>query len=490
MQNYLITILSLITSFTLNAQFLSSEVDSVAAVTLQKTKTNGAYISISQNDSIIYSSSFGYNDINKKSKFTDSTLFPISSNTKAFNSILLSQLVEKKQISFDTALINYLPNLLFEDKYITNTINLTDLLTHRYSFPRYDFTFFLLSEEEQKNPNEAVFKKLKYLKSTFPFRTKFQYGNNQYILAAYLLERVTSNKWEDQLTKELLTPLQMHDTHCSLDVFLSDDKKSLGYQNQYLVDIKHSAPLYSVSGMGNMFSTIRDLEKWSSFLLYGNDSILSKPLITNTYTSHFNIGYEEPFDGFSNMEYGFGWFIFDYFGHKVVLHHGDNVGHKSMIVLLPDDNISWSIIANEGMAPYGFPFIMSFSLLDKLLGREINDWNTKLHIESPPAYLYANVDLLHEKEIDYQPQQYIGTYENDGFGTINILFEKGKLYVHAGGYTDELIYWSENNFKSIAEEFQEEFYFHFLKNDNNQVISFKTNLIEPSVAELKFTKKL
>jgi CubicO group peptidase (beta-lactamase class C family) len=279
----------------------------------------------------------------------------------------------------------------------------------------------------------------------------------------------------------------MHDTHCNLEQYINSSNRSQGYQNKKEVDIMLSESLYDVSGMGNMFSTVRDLERWSQFLLNGNDSILSKELIDYNLSSHINIGFEEPFDGFSSMSYGFGWYIFDYFGHNVVLHHGDNVGHRSLIVLMPDDDLSFVIIANDGMHPYGFTFSMAYSLMDLFIGRKANDWCSLLPMDFN----------FHEDSVVKDPiplsksiQDYEGEFYHEGFGTIDIYFSKGKLMLKAGGYTDELTHKSSNTFKAYFEEFQSEAIIDFLLNDKNEIISIQTDLIEPSVEMIEFKKRL
>lgn len=481
----LLAFIFVIVSGTLHAQHLNDRINRLGNRILEQSKTLGSYVSIIKDGKVIYSSAFGYNDPDSKMLINDSTIFPISSNTKAFNSILLSQLVEKEQLDFDAPIKTYLPKLEFNDEYITKNITLTDLLTHRWGLPRYDFTYFLMSEEEEKRPNKTVFNKLKYLTPSAPFRTQFSYGNNQYVLAAYLLEEITHTKWENQLDRQLLKPLNMHDTHCDLDRYLSSKNKSFGYQNKSEADIMHVAPLYKVSGMGNMFSTIRDLEKWAAFLLKDNSDILSKEYVDYTLSSHFNLGFEEPFEGFSHMGYGFGWFIFDYFGHKVVLHHGDNIGHKSIVVLLPDDNISFVMVANEGMSSYGFPFAMSYSLLDLFLDRDIADWCDRLLPMDEMIKEEHSTEML--EPTAFPLENYCGEYAHEGFGTIKVYMNDIRLMVKVGAYVDLLEPWKANTFIAYAEEFMEESTFEFIV-EENKIIGLRTNVIEPTVDPIEFKK--
>lgn len=473
-----------------NAQVNPALIDSLGKITLEKTNTTGAYISIINKNAVIYSSSFGYNNRKTKSSINDSTVFPISSNTKAFNSILLSQLVQKDSLSFDEPLKTYLPDLKFKNNFITSELTLIDLLTHRFGFPRYDFTYYLLSDEEKINPNEAVFKKLQFLETTSSFRTRFQYGNNQYILAAYLLERIKNDKWENILLNNILKPLGMSNTHCDLDQFILDKNKSIGYQDKKAIDINYIAPMYSVSGMGNIFSTIKDLEKWCIFLNNANDSVLSKELIEYNLSGHFSVGYEEPFPGFSSIQYGLGWYIFDYYGHKVVLHHGDNIGHQSLIVLLPDDNISWVIMANEGMSSNSFPFRMAFSLLDIIVKNKLNDWNQLLERENAVYYRYPDSLKTKNAPPKLSLSEYEGVYFHEGFGKIKVYLKDKKLYFSAGAYKDSLQHWEFDSFRACAAEFKEDYIFKFIVNAQNKVIGLESDLIEPQIGLIKFKKRL
>ncbi|BDS10273.1 serine hydrolase [Aureispira anguillae] len=487
---YLILVSLLLGSFHFaKAQINKHLVDSLGFITLQKTKTTGAYLAIQKDGARIYAAAFGHNALKKQSLLNDSTCFPISSNTKAFNSILLSQLVAVKELDFNTPLKTYLPDLAFKNDFIRSEVTLMDLLTHRFGFPRYDFTYYLLSEEEKENANEAVFKKLKYLEPTTSFRTQFQYGNNQYIIAAYLLEQIKQEKWEHLLQRKLLNPLKMNQTHCDLNQFIHHKNKSLGYQNGKEIAMDYGAALYEVSGMGNMFSTINDLEKWCNFLIEGNDSILPKEWIDYNLMGHFSVGYEEPYAGFSSLQYGLGWFVFDYYGHKVALHHGDNLGHQSIIVLLPDDNISWVMIANEGMSANSFPFRMTFALLDQLVGKKTNDWNQLLERESSVYYRHPETDRVKNTSPQLKLNAYQGEYVHEGFGTIKIYLKGNKLQVEAGSYTEELEHWEHESFRAYSKEFKEDAILKFVVNKEGEIVCLKTDLIEPQVDLIEFVKR-
>ena len=470
------------------SQFNELEIDSLAQVNLKASKTVGAYISISRGDSLLVSSAYGVKNLEDRTKFTDSTVFPISSNTKAFNSLLLSKLAEENKLDFYRPIIEYLPDLRFKDDYITSNVTLIDLLTHRVGIPRYDFTYYML-DDEQENANEAVFRKLKYLDAAVPFRTAFQYGNNQYILAAFLHEQLTGDKWEKSLQQNLLNPLGLKDTHTSLKRFKADPHRSLSYQDSLEVNIDHVAPMYEVSGMGNMFSTVRDLQKWGDFLVNGNDSVLSKDYVDFNHMGHFSIGYEEPYPGFSGLQYGLGWFVFDYFGHKVVMHHGDNIGHQSLVFLLPDDKLSGVIVANNAFGKRSFAFTTLFGILDMATGRKLNDWNEL--IPSQNDFVPKHPDSLKtiDKVAPAELRKFTGSYHHEGFGDIKIFIgEDEDLMLNAGHFRARLEPYQPNTFKCVVKVFDEDYIFKF-KEKEKGIISLETDLIERTLPPIEFKKK-
>lgn len=470
------------------SQFNNSKIDSMALVNLKASNTVGAYISISNGDSLLVSAAYGYKNLEDATRFTDSTVFPISSNTKAFTSLLLSQLAAENRVNFYKPLIEYLPELKFKDDYITANVTLLDLLTHRVGIPRYDFTYYML-DDELKNPNEAVFRKLKYLDTAVPFRTGFQYGNNQYILAAFLYEQLTGEKWEKSLQQYLIKPLGLNDTHTSLEKFRNNPHRSLSYQDSLEVEIDHVAPMYEVSGMGNMFSTVRDLQEWGNFLVNGNDSIISKDYLDFNHIGHISIGYEEPYPGFSGLQYGLGWFVFDYFGHKVVMHHGDNIGHQSLVFLLPDDKLSGVIVANNAFGKRSFAFTTLFGILDMAAGRELNDWNGL--IPSGKDFIPKYPDSLKTVEniAANELRRFTGSYHHKGFGDIEVFMEEsGELMLNAGHFTALLEPYQPNAFICVASVFDEDYIFKF-NELQNEIISLETDLMERTLPLIEFKKK-
>ena len=92
---------------------------------------------------------------------------------------------------------------------------------------------------------------------------------------------------------------------------------------------------------GSLLSTAEDMAKWD-IALYG-EKLLKKPSLDQIWTAAVtNDKADAPFN------YGFGWFIDSYHGHRLVQHSGGTPGFSSAIYRFIDDKLTVSILTNHG----------------------------------------------------------------------------------------------------------------------------------------------
>lgn len=491
--NYLLRLYFLLACANVLAQWPTTsdclKIDSLATATLKATNTSGAYLSILHKGQSSYQQAFGYANVAQQLPFNDSMQFPISSNTKAFTGMLIAQQVSVNKISLDTPIQHYLPQLNLGDPYITKEVTLLDLLTHRYGMPRYDYAYYSLFDHDLPQANAAVVKRMKHFEPISGFRTKFIYGNNQYILAAHTLETVLQRSWKQLLQEQLLDPLQMGATHTSLATYKAANNRSIGYQKGKEVSIDWVAPLYQVDGMGNLFSTIKDLNKWCQFLLGNHQSSLAKGAVEVGLKGYFSIGFEEPYTGFSPIQYGLGWYVFDYFGQPVVLHHGDNIGHQTLVVILPDADLAWVMVSNEGFANESFAFNMTFALLELYLNKPLSNWNELRANETERYWVYPDQLKDSTKPPSLALAGYAGTYESAAWGSFELLLKDGQLWFEKNSLKFPVEHLAGELFRIDAaifgEDYKLEFSFH---DDGSGLTGAFTDMVEPMQAPVFFEK--
>jgi CubicO group peptidase (beta-lactamase class C family) len=158
-------------------------------------------------DTVLYEYANGYSDLKKGTKVDTNTTFNVLSITKTFTAMAIMQLVEKKLVSLERPVNQYLPISIISEKVLvrhllTHTSGLANplpiswihLSSDHYNFKRDDFFNPIL--EENKN-----------LK-TEPGQ-KFKYSNLGYLYLARIIESVTGITYEEYVSNNILDKLQL-----------------------------------------------------------------------------------------------------------------------------------------------------------------------------------------------------------------------------------------------------------------------------------------
>jgi D-alanyl-D-alanine carboxypeptidase len=99
------------------------------------------------------------------------------------------------------------------------------------------------------------------------------------------------------------------------------------------------APFIAFSA-GSILSNVEDMAKWEA-ALYG-EKLLKKSSLEQMWTP------AKTRDGaISSFDYGFGWFIDSYHGHRFVQHSGGTPGFSSVIYRFMDDKLTVIVLSNH-----------------------------------------------------------------------------------------------------------------------------------------------
>lgn len=146
----------------------------------------------------------------KEAKATD--LFRIASVTKTFTAELLLMLADEKKLSLDDKLSKFFPELKNAGK-----IKISQLLNHTSGIRSYtvidEFDKYVKSEPLKKWTSEELFKILSKTEADFEPGAGFMYSNSNYFLAGLIVEKVSKNKFADELQKKICVPLGMKNTY-------------------------------------------------------------------------------------------------------------------------------------------------------------------------------------------------------------------------------------------------------------------------------------
>ncbi len=150
-------------------------------------------------------------------------------------------------------------------------------MSHRTGIPRHEYSWYGTDYTRKE-----LVQHLRYLEPNQPFRTKFQYNNYGYILAGYIVEKVTGKTYEECLQEYLFRPLGMKRTNCWIDDIENDSNHATPYDRPEGGDGMHGLkeiPFYRTSiedkskGIGAPFAAAgainscpQDMLRWFSFI--------------------------------------------------------------------------------------------------------------------------------------------------------------------------------------------------------------------------------
>jgi CubicO group peptidase (beta-lactamase class C family) len=290
-------------------------------------------ILVARGGEVLLSKGYNYADWELKVPNSSQTKFRISSITKSFTATLIMMLAERDVIDLDTGLCAYLPNCPAHWQEIT----IQNLLNHTSGVPEY--TTLLGADEVSRNPHNVPALVDLFMDEPLSFSPgeSYQYSHSNYILLGAVIEQVTNDRYGEFLTGALLDLLQMENSGLDIHSQILKDRAS-GYQ--IIGTLLVNAPYLDMSNAyatAGMYSTVEDLFLWDQ-ALYSNQ-LLNQSSLESMYTPNYAA------DG-SGGEYGYGWQIGEFQGHRKVEHVGGINGFHTYLGRYLDDQVTIILLSN------------------------------------------------------------------------------------------------------------------------------------------------
>lgn len=393
----------------------------------------GMAVAIVENGEVIFKEGFGYRNVENKLPVTPSTLFAIASVSKAFTTTAIAMLVDDGLLEWNAPVIDYLPEFRMSDPYINQHITIRDLVTHRSGLPRHDSVWL-----GTPFTREELVDKIKYLDFSRGLRETYQYNNLLYVTAGRVIEAVSGTSWENFVNLRILRPLGMTATNFSItDMQIADD-----FAHPYTIagNGLTLAPFRNVDALGpagSINSNISDMAQWLQFNLNRGivmaDTLLSSQQMGQLHSPWVVASRDAEDEELSFANYGLGWRISHYRGHRIVYHGGAIGAYRTHLMLIPDSNIGIISITNFNRAQVNR--IVAYNALERLLELDQVDWNTRLKerlTETRPSACHDSPQLTHALD------EYAGTYSHPAYGEFTIAHNRNRLTVTRYGATSNL----------------------------------------------------
>ena len=350
-------------------------------------------VSVFHNGEEVYQHAIGYADVANGIAATAQTRYRIGSITKPFTATLILQLVEAGQLSLDTRLAEFFPE-------VTNAeaITIEHLLRHRSGIFNFTNADDYTSWMEDPIGKEELLRKIASYESVFEPGSQAQYSNSNFVLLGLIAERVADAPYAELLQDRLCAPCGLTNTYYGAKIDPANDeafsyKWESGWQATTETDM--SVP----GGAGALVSTPTDLNAFLHCLFSGN--ILKEPTLEAMTTFQ---------DGF-----GLGLLRAPFYERTAFGHNGGIDGFVSSAFYFPEEKVSVSLLCNGQVMPINDILI---GVLSIYFGRD---------------YELPNFEPAAEVSAE-QLDAYLGVYSSAGFPLKITIRRKGEsLFGQATG---------------------------------------------------------
>jgi CubicO group peptidase (beta-lactamase class C family) len=250
----------------LTAENLADVIDPLMAAWVEQHKGPGAVVVVVTRDATIFAKGYGLADIEAKRPFTtDATLVRPGSISKLFTGIAVMQLVDAGKLDLDRDVNGYIDFAIpTPDGGVP--VTLRRLLTHRAGFEERIKGLF------SRDPPVPL---RKWLADGLPHRLfpkgdVAAYSNYGFVLAGYIVERVSGEPFETYIQRHILDPLGM--SHSTFQQPLPDGLAGMAAKPYRRSDQPPIVPFETIPApAGALSATADDMSRFLRMLMNGGE---------------------------------------------------------------------------------------------------------------------------------------------------------------------------------------------------------------------------
>jgi len=322
---------------------LEAFMDGLVQTQLKAYHISGATVAVVKDGSIFFSKGYGFADLASRQPVDpDRTLFRLGSISKLFVWTAVMQQVEQGTLDLRRDINEYLTDFRIPDTF-EEPVTMTHLMTHTAGFEDQVIGLFADSPDRVRPLTEILAREL-------PDRVRapgqiVSYSNHGTGIAAYIVEQLSGQSWNDYVEQQILAPLKMRNTTFRQPVpepMASSVSRGYSYKKgDFREGTFEYVPLAPVGGAS---ATARDMARFMVAHLqegqFGDRRILRPATARQMQQTVYR-----PDPEVNGMGYGF--IEYDMNGRRAIGHGGDTFLFHSLLVLLPEDKVGLFISYNS-----------------------------------------------------------------------------------------------------------------------------------------------
>ena len=331
------------------------DIDRLVDQAMARYDLPGMAVGVIQDGQVVHVATRGQLAVDAPDTVDADTLFKIASNTKAMTAAVLARLVQAGKLRWDDPVIKHLPQFAMHDPWVTQNMQVRDLLIHNSGLGLGAGDLMLWPEPNQFD-RAAIIAGLAHLKPVTSFRAGYAYDNLLYVVAGEVAAAAAGKPFNQLLRQEIFLPLGM--TRCqagdwspsAVGNVAQPHYRNAGGNVVGRRDGDWEADFPSMAA-GGVRCSLGDMLRWSQVLL--DPSLVPGWLEADQrralWTAHMPMPISQRLRDWDNthfLAYGYGWRLSDMDGQWKVAHTGTLSGMYSSLALLPDRRNGAVILIN------------------------------------------------------------------------------------------------------------------------------------------------
>jgi D-alanyl-D-alanine carboxypeptidase len=310
----------------------AERVDEFVEKEREKRHIPGLSVAVVQNGQLALAKGYGQANVELEVSASADTVYQIGSITKQFTATAIMQLAEEGKLSIDDPISKYLANAPESWKDVT----VKHLLNHTSGIKSYTNIGDNMAKSRLERSKDDIVGTVRDLPLEFAPGDKWSYNNSGFFLLGMIIEKVTGQSYSDVLNERIFKPLEMDATSVN-ELSAIVPRRATGYTwGGKLQNAEHASMSWPFAA-GAIVSTVNDLAKWDAALY--SEKVLKSSILEQMWTkTKLNNGQES--------DYGFGWGVGDYRGHRLISHGGGIPGFTTNIARFVNDKLTVIVLTN------------------------------------------------------------------------------------------------------------------------------------------------
>ena len=315
----------------------------------------GAAVGVVADGRQIFTHGCGVRDVRSRQPVTPHTMFHIASTQKPMTSMFIATLVDQDVFSWDTPIVEIVPQFQLSDAAASRTVTMRHLLSMSSGIPA-------AGEDDIQDASISPEQLLTSL-ADMPLASRpgerFDYSNISYAVAGYVGTLAAGGRWGNleadfaaAMTNRVFAPAGMSLATFSLAAAQATNDCCAphdGERGRIKVMRETDGPdALAPSGAARVNAT--EMTQFLATELNGGVSPSGKQVAS---AANVQVRWQPQIsDHQSGSQYGLGWGVSNHKGHTVIMHEGSFGGFASLLAMIPDQQLGLAILANLDQDEY------------------------------------------------------------------------------------------------------------------------------------------